>query len=308
MGNPLLQRQFVRLLDNRLKKVYVDKFDSLPLIIDNFYTTIDDEKAWVEYMSIGSIPDPEPFQGVVTYQSLYPGYHTKIEPQEYAGGIIIERKLLDDDQTNTINGRTKGLASAANRKMNKIAHEPFRYADSSAFTFMQSEEGVALCSNSHTTKAPDISTSTGFDNYSTLPFDAANLEALRIQSLQLRDDIGERYTTNFDLIIHPTSLAADVAEVVESQGKQGEENPNIINFQKGRWKSIELPYLDDWDTNNWFIADSSMMKESLIWHNRIPLEFDSINDFDTHMRKYADYFRIGWGYIEWRWIIGAFVG
>lgn len=304
--NPLLSRQFVRLLDNRLKKVYVDKFKGLPLIIDKLFSTITDEQAWVEYFGVGSIADPEAFNGTTIYQGISPGYHTKIEPTEYAGGFIVERKLLDDDQYRVIEGRTKGLATAANRKMNKIAHEPFRYADSAAFTFMTSEEGVALCSDSHLTKAPDVSTTTGFDNYATLPFDAVNLEALRLQGLGLRDDIGERIETNFDTIVHPSNLSADVWEVLNSQGKV-DTDYNNENFQKGRWKSIELPYLDDWDTNNWFIIDSSMMKEYLIWFNRIPVEFDSTTDFDTKMRKYADYFRVGWGFTDWRWIIGSFV-
>ena len=244
MGNPLTDRQFVRLLDARLKKVYTDQYQGLPLIIDQFFNRVADKSAWLEYYSVGSVPDPELFNGTIQYQGVAPGYHTKITPLEYAGGIIIERRLLDTDKYNVIEGRTKGLATAANRKMNKIAHEPFIYHDSSAFTFMDSEEGVALCSNSHTTKASGVSTATGFDNLSTLAFDAVNLEALRIQSLGLRDDIGERITTNFDTIVHGSNLAEAVWEVIKSEGKV-DEMTNNANFQRGRWKSIELPLLDD---------------------------------------------------------------
>jgi hypothetical protein len=306
MGNPLTDRQFVRLLDNRLNKVYTDQYKGLPLIIDQFYNRIADKSAWLEYYSVGSVPDPELFNGLIQYQGVAPGYHTKIEPLEYAGGIIVERRLLDTDKYNVIEGRAKGLATAANRKMNKIAHEPFIYHDSSAFTFMTPEEGVALCSNSHTTKASGVSASTGFDNLSTLAFDAVNLEAVRIQSLGLRDDIGERMTTNFDTIVHGSNLAEAVWEVIKSEGKV-DEMTNNLNFQRGRWKSIELPYLDDFDTNDWFIIDSAAMKEALIWQDGVPLEFNSTTDFDTLMRKYADYFVVGWGWTDWRWIIGSSV-
>jgi hypothetical protein len=303
--NPLLQRDFTRLLDKRLNKVYVDKFKELKLIIDQLFNVVNDKSAWSEYYSVGDIGDPERFNGTIQYQGITGGYHTKIEPVEYAGGITVQRLLLETEQYGVINGRVKGLAKAANRKMNKIAHEPFRYADSSAFTFMQSEEGVALCSDSHTTKSPNVSTSVGFDNYQTLVFDPVNLEAMRLAGLSLRSDIGERYETHFDTIIHPSSLAEDVYEITKTHAGLNTEHGNV-NFQEGKWKAIELPMLDDWDTANWFVVDSELMKECLIWQIGTPLEFMNTTDFDTMMRKYADYFRIGWGFTDWRWIMGSF--
>jgi hypothetical protein len=171
---------------------------------------------------------------------------------------------------------------------------------------METDEGVALCSDSHTTKASGVSTSSGFDNLSTVAFNAVNLETLRIQSLGFKNDIGERIVTNFDTIIHGSNLTEAVWEVTHSKGKY-DEITNNENFHQGRWKSIELPLLDDYDTNDWFIADSSKMKESLIWQDGVPLEFNSTTDFDTLMRKYADYFVCGWGWVDWRWILGSSV-
>jgi len=171
---------------------------------------------------------------------------------------------------------------------------------------MSTDESKALCSNTHTTKASGVSTSTGFDNLSTLPFNAVNLEAVRIQSLGLKDDIGERMSTNFDTIIHGSNTAEAVWEVIKSEGKV-DEMTNNANFQRGRWKSVEIPLLDDYDTNDWFIVDSSLMKQHLIWQDGVPLEFNSTTDFDTLMRKYADYFVVGWGWTDWRFIIGCSV-
>lgn len=306
MGNPMTSNQMWRLLDDRLEKVFWDRYDGLPLVRDQFYTVINDSKAWLEYFSLGSVPDPAIFNGTVTYQAVAPGYHTRIEPLEYAGGIVIERRLLDTERYDVIDKRAKGLATAANRKMNKIAQQPFIYHDSTAFDYVTSEEGVALCSNSHTTKADGVSTSTGFDNLSTLAFNATNLEALRVQSRGLKDDIGERIDTNFDTIVHGTNHAESVWEVIKSEGKV-DEMTNNANFHRGRWKSIELPLLDDYDTNDWMIVDSSYMKECLIWHQGVPLEFHDTRDFDTFMKKYISYFVCGWGFTDWRWIISSSV-
>jgi hypothetical protein len=301
MANPLTDKQFVRLLDDRLDKVWTGRFTGLSSIIDKVFGRKSTKKAWEEYFSIGSVPDPESFNGIIQYQGVSPGYHTKVEPKEYAGGITIQRRLIDTERYDVIEGLAKGLATAMNRKMNKIAHEPFIYPDSSAFTFVTSEEGVALCSNSHTTKAPDVSTATGFDNLATLAFDAANLEALRLQTLGFRDDIGERFDSSFDTIIHGSSLAADVWEVLNSTGKTDTANNNA-NFQKGRWKSIELPLLDDYSTTGWGIVDSSNMKDMLVWLDAVKAEFNSTTDFDTMMRKYASYAVFAWGFNDWRWI------
>ena len=304
MANPLTDKQFVRLLDDRLDKVYWGEYgEGLPPIIDSMYNVINDSKAWLEYYQTGDIPDPEEFNGIVQYQSFSPGYHTKIEPKEYAGGLVIQRRLLDTERYDIIENMAKKLGAAAKRKMNKMAHEPFIYADSTAFSFMTSEEGVALCSDSHTTKS-GTSTTSGFDNLTTLAFDAPNLETMRIMGKQLRSDISERIDTNFDTIIHSTALAEDVWNVLNATGQTDSAN-NDLNFQKGKWKSIELPYLDDFDTNDWFIVDSSKMKEHLKWINSVALEFANIEDFDTLMRKYRDYFVVGLGFTDWRWIIQA---
>jgi hypothetical protein len=305
MGNPLLSREMTRLLDKRLTKAYFDEYTPIPQIKDKIFTSVSEEKAWLEYFGVNGMPDPDVFNGTVQYQSVSPGYWTKIEAIELAGGFMVERKMLDDDQYGIAKQYAGKLGGAMARKQNKIAHEPFRYADSASFTFMQSEEGVALCSNSHTTKAPNVSTSTGFDNYATLALDPVNLEALRIQGLQLRDPIGERYESNFDTIIYPSSLAETVYEITKTPSGLNTEYGNV-NMQAGRWKTIELPMLDDWDTSNWFIVDSKAMKEALIWFDRIKTEFNSTTDFDTMIRKYMDYSRIGWGFTGWRWIIGSF--
>mgnify|MGYP001240418496 CR=1 FL=1 len=301
--SPFTSAQAVRLLDKNISKFYWDRYKGMDLIIDKLYDRIKSKKAWEEFQSVGSLPDPQLFNGVIQMQNFSMGYHTKIVPLEYAGGFILERRLIDTDQSGIVKKLPQQLAIAANRKMNKIAHEPFIYPDSAAFTFMTSEEGVALASNSHTTKTPDVSTSSGFDNLATYAFDATNLETLRIQTLGFRDDIGERIQTNFDTIIHGSALSADVWEVLHSSAKLGQDNAGVKNVQQGRWKSIELPMLDDYSATGWGIIDSNAMKDALMWVDAVPLEFNTPPlDYDHMMRRYQDYFVAAWGFTDWRWI------
>lgn len=299
--SPFTSAQAVKLLDKNISKYFWDQYKGLDLIIDKVYDRQSSKRAWEEFQGVGSLPDPQAFNGVIQMQNFSMGYHTKVVPTEFAGGFILERRLVDTDQSGVIKKLPKQLATAANRKMNKIAHEPFIYPDSASFTFMTSEEGVALASNSHTTKAADVSTSSGFDNLATYAFDAANLEALRLQTKGFRDDIGERIQTNFDTIVFGSSLASKVWEVANSPGKTG-DNLNDLNFQKGRWKFLELPLLDDYSTTGWGIIDSQAMKDSLVWIDAVPLEFNTPPlDYDHQMRKYQDYFVVGYGWTDWRW-------
>lgn len=299
--------EFFRLLDASIDKTYWDRFKELlerKNYVEMLFDKKDSNKLEEQYYEVGAVPNPERFQGRIQYQGVTPGYLTTCKPLEYAGGITIERRLWDTDQSGVIKKMSKGLATAAHRKKMEIAHEPFTSAFSTAYTFMTSEEGVSLCSNSHTTKVPGVSTSAGFDNYSTLSLDAPNLETIRIQSRGFKNDIGKRLDTNFDTIIHGTNLAAEVWEIQNSQLVPGETS-NTANFQRGRWKNIELPLLDDTDTNNFFIVDSEMMKECLVWLEGVPLEFNRETDFDSLVRKYADYFVDGWCFTSWRWCLGC---
>lgn len=304
MGSPLVQEDFIKLLEKNLDKVFTDQYKALPAMRDRLFKVENNKSAWLQYFSVGSVPDPERFHGTTQYQSVSPGFWSKIEGLEYAGGITIERLLIDTDQYGVINSRAKGLATAMKRKQDKIAHEPFIHHDSTAFTFMSSEHGEALCANSHASKSGLLTD--GNDNLTTLPFNAVNLEAVWVMSRGLKDDIGERFDTNFDTIVHGTNLTEAVYEVINSQGKV-DEMTNNANWHQRRWKSIELPLLDDYDTDDWMLVDSSMMKEALIWHNAVPTETNMTVDFDTHMAKYNSYARVGWGWTDWRWIIGSSV-
>lgn len=306
MASPLTDKAFLRLLDDRLEKCFTGGFDEIADVRGNFFNVVTGKKAWLEYWEVSDVPDPEQFEGIINYQDIYPGYHYKIEPKEFAGGIMIQRRLIDTDRYDVIEERADGLGRAMKRLQNKHAHHPFIYMSSTAHDFLTAEEGVALCSNSHTTKS-NASTTTGFDNLSTLPFNPTNLEAVRVQANQFKTPIGELFEADFDAIVHPLNLSQDVWEVMNSQGKVGEMT-NDANFQRDKWSAYELKLWDQYDTNNWAIVDKGRMKRrGLVWYDSIKPEFSSTTDFDTMIRKYASYGVWGWGWVDWRWICGSVV-
>lgn len=253
MANPLTSSQFVRLLDKRLREVSEAKFKELPSMIPQLYRMLPSEGAFEEFYEIGSLPDIPEFSGKLEYISQSPGFYTKIEPKEYAGGVAFERKLLDDKKYAVMDGRAEMLAESAHRVQEKLGVRPFAYAFSSAFDFMTSEEGVSLCSSSHTTKS-GTSISSGFDNSDTSALSKSSVAATRIAMRQFRNDISERIIIEPDTLIVPDNLFDTALEITGTQKGLDNAEGNI-NPQYGRFKVIPYLRLDDYDTNNWFMVD-----------------------------------------------------
>jgi hypothetical protein len=279
MGNPVISENFIRLLDTRLREVSENAWAELPSQKGELYRDVPSDSAWEEFFGIAGVADIPAFNGKLEYLSQSPGYLTRIEPKEYAAGQVWER--------------TKA----------KIEVDPFAYAFSSAFTFMYSEEGVSLCSDSHTNKT-GVSTAAGFDNCSTAAMSKTSVAAMRLKMLRFRNDIGERIVTDPDTIICGESLADTAFEIFKSEKSPDNAN-NTMNPLYNRFKVLVLKRLDDYDTNNFFLVDSRQMKKHLLWIDRIAKDSKMTIDFDTFMVKWSIYFRLGNGFKDWRWIDGA---
>lgn len=301
MPSRLDSTQFVRLLDQRLREVSENKFKDLPSMIDRLYRVVDSDSAWEEFYSIGSVPDIPEFNGKLSTLGIAPGFATRIEPKEFAAQLIAERKLIDDKKYAVLDDRAEGLMVSANRVREKKAMKPFGYAFSTAFEFMESEEGEALCSSSHTTKS-GTSTSDGFDNAGTSAMNKTSVAATRLLMRGFRNDISEHIDVGDDLaIVCPDSLYETAYEIVKTPAGYDTAGKDA-NFQYNRYELIPYRRLDDVDSNNWGIVWKSQMKKDLIWIDRIKPELKNTVDSDTYTLKQAIYFRCASGFIDWRWI------
>lgn len=302
-GIPLTASRFVRLMDKRLRLVEEAQYKSLRPMIPHLYNVINTNEAWSEFYSIGDVPDVPEFNGKLSYLSVAPGFHTRIEPKEYAAGLQIQRKLIDDKQYAVLDNMARGLVKSSHRVREKKGVRAFANAFSSAYDFMTSEEGVSLCSSAHLTKS-GTSTSNGFANTGTSALSPTSLAATRLAMRQFRSDISERYEISDNLaLIVPDNLADRAHEIVGTPKSldTAEGNKNM-DFQ--RYKVIPYLRLDDFDTNNWFMVDMDAMKQDLLWINRINDDINHTFDFETYLSKISIYFRVAYGWKNWRWIYG----
>jgi len=303
MSSPLDSMEYVRLLDARLSRVSEAKYKDLPDMIPRFFNVMNTDSAWEEFYSVGSVPDIPAFVGQLEYLGVAPGFHTKIEPSEFAAGVKSERKLHDDKKYPVLERLSVGLMEAAQRTRQKEGVKLFTNSFSTAFEYQTSEEGVALCSDSHTTKS-GTSTTTGFDNLGTTALSKTSVAATRLLMRKFKNDISERIDVGTDLALVVPDNLADLAFEITGTPIGYDTAARDKNMDYARYEVIPWLRLDDTDTNDWWMCWKSQMKQDAIFIDRIKAELKHTVDFESYMLKHAVYFRCAYGFIDWRFIFG----
>lgn len=300
-ATPMTSGQFGDLLDVRFQKIFdrekKEPKDMIPLLYADISTNGRND---IRFSEVGEMPDWGEFNGAVSYSSFSQGYDVTITPVEFASGFQIERKLFDDDQYHIMDQRPTKLARGYRRRRQKDAARIFINAFSVDSFFYNHSEGVALCSDSHTTTS-GASTASGFDNRGTAAFSAVALQANWLQMKNFRGDVGEVLDMEPNEIWYPPALHEQVWEVVKSMGKV-DGALNNRNVHEGMYDMYSWNRMSD--TNDWFVCDSTARKENLFWTDRVAVEFAMVEDFDTLVAKWRGYARYGLGYQGWRWLVG----
>jgi hypothetical protein len=308
---PILSEQYMRLLDKRLRKAWERPFSELNEMVPTIYNVMGSDSAWEEFFGVSSIPDIPEFTGVLDYLGISPEWLTRIEPKEFAGGVQMERKLHDDKKYAVMESWVEGLGEALVRTRERYAVETFANGWSNAFTFMYSEEGVALF-GAHTEKSGAAAQYTsGFTNNGTAALSKSNVAATYLTMRRFRGSIGQRIEIDPDTIIVPDAQFDTACEIVGYDPRSGatsDMDPNSanrrINTQFKRFKVIPWLRLDDYSTKSWYMVDSRQMKKHLYWLNRIAREYHMTVDFENFMTKHSVYARFGAGWDNWRWGYG----
>lgn len=304
--SPLNSAAFVKLLKKDMFEVSENEFKELPQQGKELYRVLSTDEAITEFYGVSGLPDIPEFNGKLSYLGRAPGYYTKIEPKEFAAGVITQRKFIDDNQWPVLRDNATQLVKSNARTQEKYRARPFNYAFSTAFDFMQSEENVSLCNDSHLTKS-GTSTSSGFDNKGTSAMDKTSVAVNWLAMRQFRDSMSERIEMSDDYMLVVPDTLGDAAEEIVGTVKGLDTAEGNVNPQSGRYRVFRYMRLDDYSTTNWFMVNVDMMKRMLIWIDRISQETDTIVDFETKSVKHSIYSRFGYGFKDWRWIRGNLV-
>ncbi len=272
------------------------------------------QKAYEDYQGVGELGQEgwNEFEkaGRVPYDGFDPGWKTRLEHREYAKGVILQRKLMDDNLypeagiPKDYTGKVEKLADSLAVNREKSAADVFNNAftdtgkDAEGFS-VSGADGVGLCSTVH---VDSPSHSTTQSNKGTEVLSAEGIKAVRLLMRRFKDDRGNQIATHPDLLLVPPELEDTALELMATDREVGSAN-NTVNILKNRFKVVAWDYLTD--SNAWFMIDSVLKDEFLVWLDRIEPEFASTQDFDTIQAKFRAYQRYSRGFIDWRWVYGS---
>jgi hypothetical protein len=308
---PITSSNWQELIVPGLSQAFSLQYGRRPSQIPALYSVRGSSRANEQHLGAGAIGSDgwADFEktGHVQYADFSRGYKWTTTHAEFARGMVVQRKLVDDNQFGEILDRAGRLGDSAFRFREKAAAAVFNNAFTSsgtdAFGFpIAGPDAVALCSASHP-RNPDDS-ATVDSNTSNTALTAVNVGTVRTNMMAFTDDVGDKLSVMPDEIIVPPELEDTALTIVRSALDPASAN-NAVNPQStGRFTVRVWHYLTS--TSNWFMADSTLREQSLIWYDRVPTEFGPETlDRDVMQFKMVAYNRFSRGWRDWRWIYGA---
>lgn len=299
MSTPMISENWATILEPGLAAVFFGQVDAGQIGgegVAALFNRVSSTKAEESTLGVGGLADIPEYAGTIEYDEYDPQFITRFIHKEFARGISVERKLVDDDQYNVINQRTRLLANAFSRTRRKHAASVFN----GAFSAIKTGDNKALVATDHPTSKQRGGAQS---NRGVLALTHDNVLETRRLMQAFKDDRGELAGTLPDTIVVPTTLEADAWTIANSLNKPGTAN-NDANFNHAlNWKVVVDPYLTE--ANNWFMADSVLAGMHLWWFDRVNLDFkvDPSSDFDL-VARYRGYMRYSFGTDDWRWVYG----
>jgi len=270
---------------------------------------IDGSQSSVEYsQGIGSfdlVPeynsaDAEGEPGSIAYDSVAPLYETTFTHKEYAKGVAIERKLMDDNRSNQIKRKAQNLGfsfgTTVAAHMSSVLNNAFSAAHVGG-------DAVALCSDSHPVNK--VSTDV-YDNDGSTALSYAAVVATLIAGQDLDNDRGNPLPVIYDTLYVPTALQGTAYEIVNALAKPGGANndANALKYINAQELTVVVdPYLTD--ANNWFMLNKQMANMHLLWFWRVrpELALYPASEYDL-VARYRGYMRFSYGWDDARFIYG----
>ena len=277
-----------------LSIIFMDQFRDYPSMLGYLYRYKDAEQGTEYDLETGDTGQVSEFDGEIPYDDIQEGYKKAVSEREYAYGIKITRRLLRNDLYGVIQDKTRSLADA----FRALRETRGAYAFNNAFGTFTTADDLSLCNSAHTSAVGGSNQA----NSGSLALSAPNVFATHLLMKKIKTNRDNIMVNIPDMIIAPMDLEEKVYEILKTAGKV-DTSVNNANFLKGRYKAII------WDnfltsSSNWFMVNSAMMKQKLIWREWEPTSFFRTGEFDTLTLKMAGYTSFEISSPDWRWVYG----
>ena len=112
---PLTSGNFADLLKPGLKSIFDVGMSRPRPIMEMLFGVESSTRFEEQYQGMGAQGLVPPFDGTVPYHDFDAGYRTDIRNYEFAMGIQVERRLVDDDQYSQIRRRASNMSDSFNQ-------------------------------------------------------------------------------------------------------------------------------------------------------------------------------------------------
>lgn len=294
--------EFTKLLEAKMRKVVEEEaqYADIESMRPKIFGSGQSDRAFEEYFSISGVRDAYAWGGKFVTQKQYPGYTNKVVFQRFANRLEIDPALIEDKQYPVMMDQARDLRNSYDRKAEKTAVNVFANANSAAFDFQESEEGLSWANSSHTTKVPEVSTASGYSNTGTSALDPTSLAAARISMMRFRDGMGNLMNSRGRLaVVIPVTLEDTLTEIIGT-GTGLYTDEGTINVHQGRYSSIPWVLLDDTSTTDWTLINVDRTKRDLLWFDRLAAKYMVHIDMDTLASVHSIHGRFGYLFKDWR--------
>ena len=236
--------------------------------------------------------------GSISYDSETQGITSRLTNVTYALGYVVTMEELQDNLYEMVSKRrSKALAFSMRQTKETVAANILNRGFNSDYT---GGDGKELLATDH----PTLDGTQSNELTVAADLSEAALEDLLVQIMQAKNSRGLRIALKGDKLIVPPALFYEANRILKS-ALQNDTANNAINALKA---TNALPggivlnhYLTD--TDAWFIKTNC--PEGLIYQERMAMEFEQDNDFDTKNAKAAAVERYAFGWVDWRSIYGT---
>lgn len=299
-----LSSNWAEILEPGLKAVFYKRFAALqessriPMLFNMDPST----KSAEHFLGVGALSDFEEFTGTIEYEDFNKGFGTTITHKTYVKGHAIEQELAEDEMYNVMGQRSRALAMAASSTRENHAASVFNNAFSASFV---GGDAVSLCNASHPHSPSNASVQSNAGS-TALSYDAT--VATRTLMRAFTDDKGNKIPMNPNLILIPEDLEATANEIVETFRGSNTQQPGTGSYDANLVQEKRIDYLvwpELTDVNNWFLLDSVLAEDFLMWLDRVLIsyELDPTSAYDM-VARFRGRMRYSYGWIDWPWLYG----
>lgn len=272
---------------NEHKKEYVDLFDS-----DTSKMRYEEDVQLTGFGLAAANPVSTP------YDTETQGYTSRYTHVEYMLGYIVTRKDVDDSLYMEVSKqRVSALAFSFNQTKETVAANVYNRAFNSSYT---GGDGLELCSTVHTSSAGTWANELS----AAADLSETALEDLLILLMTATNDRGLKINVMPQSLIVPPGLWYEANRIVKSdlQNDSANNAVNVIKLAGTFPQGVKLNhYLTDSDA--YFVRTN--VPRGMVHYQRVDIEFDQDNDFDTHNLKARGYERYSFGWTDPRAIYGS---